>query len=106
MKIGVANEKLDAHEKVRYPMICLSFFLTWNLLFELNQSFLNSFLIICLVFCFEILKGCILFYKLCWKLSLALRRVNMSEWCFVEHKRICCLMFIMSNKFEDPWHFI
>ena len=52
------------------------------------------FVIVDLVFGTKILKDCSSPYKLFQKLSLIFIGVSMSEQCFVEHKGICCLMFL------------
>jgi hypothetical protein len=55
-----------------------------------------NFFIVYFVYGFEFLVGGSSCYKLFRKLIFGLRRINLSEWCFVEHKRICsvyCLVF-------------
>ena len=65
-----------------------SLLLTEILLPRLNRLLLGEFLIVGLVF-----DVCYSTHKLSRMLLLVPIEVSMSEWCLVEHKRVCCLMF-------------
>ena len=66
------------------------------LLPRLNRLLSGKFLIVGLVFGAEIWRGCFSPYKLSSKLLFVSIGVNMSERRLVEHKGVCCLMFLRS----------
>ena len=58
-----------------------------------NQSFLGKFLIVDLDFGVEILRGCSSPSKISRMLLFISIVFSMSERCFLEHRRECCLVF-------------
>ena len=75
------------------PLIYFSSSFTGILLSKLNRLLLSKFLIVDFVFEATILRGCSLPCKLFRKLFFVSIKVDMSEGCLVEHKRVCCLIF-------------
>ena len=75
------------------PLTYLPSLLTRILLPRLNRLLSGKFLIVGLVFGAEIWSGCFSPHELFGMLLLIFIRFGMSERCFVEHRRVCCVMF-------------